>query len=357
MKDTFFIILAGGSGERLWPLSSYLRPKQLIPFVGGTSLLEQTIQRIQPLVKNKNYVWISTNADLQDPVKKIVGKQASVLAEPIGRNTAPAVLLSCLEVYEKDEDAVIVVLPSDHFIPESDQFVSLLWAAVAFASCHDHIVLLGIKPTTASTGFGYIQYNHENFAPGWQCHTVKKFHEKPDKDVAKEYLASDDMLWNIGIFVGSVRTFIGQFKEHAPELYEAMVAYRASSTGYENLPSISLDHAILEKSNKVVVFPASFAWHDVGTLPAFLTLKAQYEKDSATQIVNIDASNNLACSTKKVVAFVGVKDVCLVETDEAILVVAQERVEAVREVSSVVRERRKQHAEKSEPKVETTASL
>ena len=170
MKDTFFVVLAGGKGERLWPLSSYLRPKQLIPFVNGISLLEQTLQRISSLAKNKNYQFVVTNADQQEAIKKTIGKQATLLVEPVGRNTAPAILLSCLEVYEKNQDAVVVILPSDHFIPEAEKFTSLLWAAIAFASCHEQIITLGIKPTSPTTGYGYISYTPTTSVPGWMCY-------------------------------------------------------------------------------------------------------------------------------------------------------------------------------------------
>lgn len=336
MKDAYFVVLAGGSGERLWPLSSYLRPKQLIPFINGTSLLEQTTQRVQQLVKNKNHLLVVTNADQQDSIKKLIGKQATVLAEPSGRNTGPAVLLSCLELVEKNDDAVIAVLPSDHFIPETEKFISMLWAATAYASCHDQIVLLGIKPTNPATGYGYIQYKPEQFVLGWTCFPVQKFHEKPPKEIAQEYLDRHDMLWNIGIFVGRAQLFIDQFKHYAPDVFQAVESYRKKGASYDEIPKISVDHAILEKSDKTVVFPAQFEWHDVGTLTSFLTLKAQFEKDPDCKVINVDAQDNLACTTKKTVAFIGVSNMCVVETDDALLIVAQDRVESVREVATQI---------------------
>jgi len=354
MKDAFFVVLAGGSGERLWPLSSHLKPKQLIPFVNGTSLLDQTIQRVQSLAKNKNHIMVVTNAEQQDAIKKVVGKQATVLAEPVGRNTAPAILLSCLEIYEKNDDAVVVVLPSDHFIPETEQFTSILWATIAYASCFDHIALLGIKPTQAATGYGYIQYKAGDLVPGWTCFPVRKFHEKPEQEQAQEYIERSDMLWNSGIYVARAKLLLDQFQQYTPELWEAMAAYRKNERTYEELEKISIDHAIAEKSDKIVVFPASFQWHDVGTLPAFLNLKAQYEHKEETKIINVDASNNMACATKKVVAFVGVDNLCVVETEDALLVVTQDRVESVRDVSAFIKEQEKLHVEKT---VATTTDL
>ncbi len=341
MKDTFFVVLAGGSGERLWPLSSQARPKQLLPFINGSSLLEQTVHRVQPLVKNKNHLVVVTNTGQLDAVKKVIGKQATVFAEPEGRNTAPAILTTCLEINEKNEDAVVVVLPSDHFMPQPEKFVSLLCAAVAYASCYDQLVLLGVKPTFPATGYGYIQYQADRMVPGWMCFPVQKFHEKPAKDQAQAYLDQGDMLWNIGIFVGRVQVFLEQFKQHAPDLYQAVQAQRKNELQYSQVPRISIDHAVLEKSDKVVVFPADFEWHDVGTLSTFLTLKAQHEKETKTRVISVDAHDNLVCASKKVVAFVGVSNVCVVEAEDALLIVAQDRVESVRDIVSLIKEEEK----------------
>ncbi|MFA6263067.1 MAG: mannose-1-phosphate guanylyltransferase [Candidatus Babeliales bacterium] len=357
MKDIYCVILAGGAGERLWPLSSYVRPKQLIPFINGSSLLEQTVQRVQAVVKNKNHLMVMTHAELQEPIKKMVGKQATVFTEPVGRNTGSAILLSCLEIYDKNEDAVVVVMPSDHFIPEYEKFSSLLLAAAAFASCYDQLVLLGIKPTTPATGYGYVRYKTE-LMPGWACFPVQKFHEKPDKEQAQRYLEQGDMLWNSGIFVGRVKVFLDQFQLWAPELWSAVAAYRANQCAYDQVPSISIDHAVLEKSDKIVIFPAHFEWHDVGTLPTFLMLKAQHEKEStATKVINVDATNNMACAIKKVVAFVGVDNLCVVETDEALLVVAHDRVESVRDVSSILKTKESKDAGRSKSSLATEDSL
>jgi mannose-1-phosphate guanylyltransferase/mannose-6-phosphate isomerase len=357
MKDAYCVVLAGGAGERLWPISSYLRPKQLIPFINGTSLLEQTVQRIQPLVKNKNHVMVVTNADQQDAIKKLVGKQATVLAEPVGQNTAPAILLSCIEIYEKNDDAVVVVLPSDHFIPEAEKFSSMLWASIAFASCYEQIVLLGIKPTYAATGYGYIQYKADSYLPGWMCFQVQKFHEKPDKEHAQSYMERQDMLWNSGIVVARAKVFLDQFQQFMPEMFEAVSAYHKTEKGYEAVQNISFDHAILEKTDKIAVFPANFEWHDVGTLPAFLMLKSQYEKQTTTQVINIDAEQNLAYTTKKAVAFVGVQNLCVVETDDALLVVAQDRVESVRDVASFIKKQEQPSEDQPQESAQTTDSL
>lgn len=338
MKNLYVAILAGGSGERLWPLSSAKRPKQLIPFINGTSLLEQTVQRVQPLCKNKNFLFIVTNNEQQEAVKKVVGKQATVLTEPIGRNTGPALLLACLEIYEKNPDAVLISLPSDHFIPETEKLVSILWAASAFASCYDKLVLVGVKPTTPATGYGYISYDPKNVMSGFVCFPVIKFHEKPDKEQAESYLKESNMLWNIGIFVGRVSVFLQEIERLAPDLWHAMQDVRKNGGDYSALPAISFDYAVMEKSEHLVVFPADFQWHDVGSLSTFLTLKLTHEKNGTEQVVNVDAQGNLACTTKKTVAFVGVSNVCVIETDDVIMVTTQDQTDSIRQVVAAIKE-------------------
>ena len=337
MTHAYFVILAGGSGERLWPLSSPARPKQLIPFINGITLLEQTIVRIQSLIRSKNHLFILTNTDQQEAIKKIVGKQGSVIVEPIGRNTAPAIASACAELYEKNPDAVIAILPSDHFIPESENIHALLTAAIAYASFYDKLVLLGIKPTFAATGYGYIQYTSTQQISGWTCYPIEHFHEKPDKEKAQEYLEKDGIAWNIGIFVGKVKTFIQEFETHAPNLWQNIQDYRSDKKKYDEIEPISIDHAIMEKSNNLVIFPAQFAWHDVGNLTTFLSLKMQYEKTGSAEIVNVNGQDNIAYAAKKTVAFVGVSNICLVESENEIIVVAQDQVESVRKVLTSLR--------------------
>lgn len=334
-----FVILAGGSGERLWPLSSATRPKQLIPFINGTSLLEQTLQRIRTIVPDKNHLLVVTNKDQQEPIKASLKTRGTVLAEPMARNTAAATLLACMQIAEKNPDAVVVVLPSDHFIPDAEKFTAQLVAAISFAAWMDQIALLGVKPTHAATGYGYIQYQKDTMMSGWVSYPVTKFHEKPEKQQAESYIKDDAMLWNVGIFVARAKLFIDEFARLAPDLYHSMQAYLQGTQDYSTLPAISMDHAVIEKSDKVVVFPSNFQWYDVGNLTTFLSLKAQYEKEQAGNVVNIQAHNNIACCTKKSVAFVGVDNLCVVETDDELLIVAQDQVENVRHVLQSMKEK------------------
>lgn len=343
MIKAYFVILAGGSGERLWPLSSQARPKQLIPFVNGVSLLEQTLQRIRSLAVDKNHLMVLTNRDQQEAIKTCLKTRGTVVPEPVARNTGPAILFACMQIAEKNPDAVVVVLPSDHFIPETEKFAAQLVAAISFASWMDNIAMLGVKPTSPATGYGYIQYQPENMMSGWVCFPIQKFHEKPDKEQAQKYVEQENMLWNVGIFVGRARIFLDEYQRHAPELYEAMQAYHRGELDYSKLPALSIDHAIMEKSERLVVFPSHFQWHDVGNLTTFLTLKAQHETERATEVINVNGQGNIACATKKVVAFVGVDNLCVVETDDELLIVAQEQVESVRQVLQAVKKKEKKH--------------
>lgn len=330
----YTIILAGGSGERLWPLSRQLLPKQLLPFNDNSSLLAMTLDRIAPLVA-KERRWIITTG-LQEPsITKAVGdKVETILAEPAARNTAPAIAWACLKLYQHDPDAVALFLSADHYIPDQHLFLSDIAKAAQHAQQNDAITLLGIKPTSAATGYGYIEYIHSD---SQELHTVKNFHEKPSPEKANLYLAKNNMLWNTGIFCGTIRTFIKEFEIHAPELLAHVKHFMDGTIEYEAIEKISFDNAVMEKSNVTSVLPATFAWSDVGNLDVFLSLQDQTQE--ANKFVStLDAHNNLVHSTsQKHVALIGVDDLCVVETHDALLITKRADVEKVKTILQQIR--------------------
>jgi len=333
-EQPVFVLLAGGSGERLWPLSRKERPKQLIPFLGNKSLLEQTIDRIQSLVSDKKNLIVLTNQQQSPAVTQLVGKHVgTVMAEPASRNTGPAILYAC-ESKEISNDPILVFLPSDHFIPDTQKFCSSLQKTIDYASKHDVIALLGLMPTFPATGYGYIQakVSHEN------CYPVQKFHEKPTLDIAEQYIRRNDMFWNIGIFIARQSVLLKEFQEHAPELFSGMQSYLTGQKSFEKLPDISIDYAVMEKSSRIVMLPADFEWHDVGNIKTFLDIKAKYGNNEVSRVITHDGQNNSAMTNKKLVACVGVSDVCIIETDDVILVVAKDRVEQVKKVLGKIKE-------------------
>ncbi len=327
---TYFVILAGGSGARLWPLSSPDRPKQLIPFLNETSLLEQTINRITPLTQGPEDIIVVTHERYEDAVMDIVGDSVgAIFAEPASRNTGPATMAVLAYLAELEDDALIVVLPSDHFIPDAGKFLSECLHILDVIADRDCLAIFGAKPTFPATGYGYIQADLQGES-GFQ--KVKQFHEKPSQNIAQGYLEQENYFWNMGIIIGKLSTFLHEYQQHAPDLYHALMLESDIVTAYEKITSVSLDVAVLEKSQNIVVFPWNSAWHDVGNMQTFLELEQRYGSSKSSRIITVDSLNNIICSSKKIVACVGVSDICLVETDDTLLIVAKKDIEMVKKV-------------------------
>lgn len=337
MNHLYVGILAGGSGERLWPLSRADKPKQLIPFVNKKSLLEQTIDRVlsnQDITQENVFIITSEQQEafISDTIKQRVG---FIIAEPAPRNTAPAILLACQKIIQKDPAAIVVFLPSDHYVPNPEGFNTTLSKMIEYAKSHKEIVLMGLKPKYAATGFGYIQTNvhcQDNVVT-----RVVKFHEKPNAKTADFYLHQDDFLWNLGIFAAQVKIFLDECITYSLDLFVGMERYLAGNLGYAELPKISIDYAVIEKSPRLSVMPTSFEWYDIGNLQSFLSVQAQYSK-VPNNILSLYAHDNLASVNKKIVAFIGVSNLCVVETDDAILIVNKENIEEVREILPAVKQ-------------------
>lgn len=321
----YCVILAGGSGERLWPLSRHNLPKQLIPFHDQSTLLEHAIKRAQAITTSER-IWLITT-EHQAPIidEKLGSMVGRILTEPVSRNTAPAVLMSCLEIAQRDPDAFIVFLPADHIISPLSMFVDALHNVFSHAQQNDdYITILGVKPSHPATGYGYIEHEDTPSAP----YQVTHFHEKPDLATAQEYVKKTNILWNIGIFCAHVQTFINQFRTYASAVFNGMQEYRTKKIGYHEFRSESFDCAVLEKSLKIRVHKAYFSWLDVGNLTTFLTLTNQTEQNN---VMSVQAHNNLI-SSSKLVALIGVDNLCIVETDNVLLIVHQQETEKIRSI-------------------------
>ena len=337
MNHVYVGILAGGSGERLWPLSRGDKPKQLIPFVNKKSLLEQTIDRIlanTSLTPENTFIVTSEHQEglISDTLKQRIG---FIIAEPAPRNTAPAILLACQKIIQRDPSAIVVFLPADHYVPDLQAFNTTLNKMIEQASTHKEIVLMGLKPKYAATGFGYIQTNvhcQDNIAT-----RVVKFHEKPNAKTADFYLHQDDYLWNLGIFAAQVKIFLDECITYSLDLFVGIERYLAGNLAYADLPKISIDYAVIEKSPRLSVMPATFEWHDIGNLQSFLSVQAQYSK-APNNILSLYAHDNLASVNKKIVAFIGVSNLCVVETEDALLIVNKDNVEEVRDILPAVKQ-------------------
>ena len=339
MQNIYFVILCGGSGTRLWPLSRKNRPKQLIPFLNNTSLLEQTIDRITPITASRNHIGVITIQEQTPLIEQAVGKKIGfTLAEPSPRNTGPAILYSCLEIAKKDPNALIAFLPADHFIPETEKYRNYLNTACHYAETENKIVTLGLMPTHPATGYGYIQTETNKHIIAKQCYPVEKFREKPSFDRAQQYIQQNNMFWNLGMFVAQNTLFIEEFKTHAPDIFNSVSAFVSGAEPYETTPSISIDYAIMEKSTNIAMMPCDFEWHDVGNLNEFLELQQKYAPSQKQNIIQISSTNNIAqTTTNKLVTFIGVDNIRVVEDNGVLVIAKKDAVEKIKEVLPILK--------------------
>lgn len=337
-NNIYFVILCGGSGTRLWPLSRKSRPKQLLPFLNNKSLLEQTIDRIAPLAQNKKNIGIITTQEQLALIPKTIrNKIGLTLTEPAGRNTGPAILYSCFEIEKTDPNALVVFLPADHFIPETEEYCSYLEKAVDYATVTNKIVTLGLMPTFPATGYGYVQAATSTQVKAGIPYKVSKFHEKPTREKALEYLRRGDMFWNLGMFIGKAANFIQEYQTHDQEMFSTVSKYVKTNSGYDHIPSISIDYAIMEKSENVSVIPCDFEWNDVGNLDLFLHIQQQHCCCKKEKIININSKNNVAKTNKKLISFIGIDNVCVIEDKDVIVVAKRNEIERVKEVLPVLK--------------------
>ncbi len=338
------VVLAGGRGTRFWPLSRRSKPKQLLDLTGSGSLLALTLDRLEPLVPAERQ-WILTSEDLADAVSEQAPKipAQQIIAEPVGRNTACAVALAAALVRERAGDSPFVVLPSDHIITPVAEFQSALSRAFRITAQNDVLLTFGVTPTRPETGYGYIEKGEPlpSAAPALR---VVAFTEKPDLPTAEAYLEGGRHLWNSGIFAWRPSVVLEGLDRELPALSEA--ARRCAASGavgtsgfsealkstYEAAPSISIDYALMEKAENVVVLPASFAWNDVGqwvSMRELWSLDAQ-GNCSRGETLALQSENCVVYGPERFTALLGVKDIIVVQTEDATLVCDAKRSQDVR---------------------------
>lgn len=341
--QVYGVIMAGGGGTRFWPLSRREEPKQLLNLSGKDLMINETIDRIAGVADRKDIFIVTNEAQMPKMVKAVAGRvtEDHILAEPAARNTAACIGYAAMEILKKYGDGIMCVFPSDHFVKNQEEFTRILGLAVEAAEREDKLITLGITPTFPSTGYGYIRFDRS--APG-VAKQVLEFKEKPDEETAKRYLTSGEYSWNSGMFVWKASTILEKFKELLPEIYACLEKIGAAMNTaeeartiaevYPTIPSISIDYGILEKSSDVLVISAEFGWNDVGSWD---NLGVLYEEDENGNVLagnqlNIDTKNCISYSGKRLIATVGVENLIIVETEDAVLVCDKSRAQDVKRI-------------------------
>jgi mannose-1-phosphate guanylyltransferase len=335
--DASVLILAGGSGTRFWPASRRLRPKQLLALDGERSLLQETVDRLLPLVSAER-IWISTTRELAEATAAQLPEVARerILVEPVGRNTAPAILGAVARMPAAARDEPIAVLPSDHRIGDPAAFRTTLAAAFALAAGEAPVVALGVVPRWPETGFGYLELGAPLAGPPG-LHAVARFREKPDLATAREFVASGRHHWNAGMFVFRGERLLGETRRLDAALVEGVEAW-AREPGrddlYAALPSISIDYAVMERLAELVTLPLECGWDDLGSWGALYEhLAADGGGNRALgSTVAVDAAGNLLFAEQGTIAVLGVEGLVVVRSGDAVLVVPRERAQEVRRV-------------------------
>jgi len=352
LENTYALILAGGSGTRFWPLSRNSRPKQLLDLFGTGTLLEQTILRLEGLVPFEN-ILILTNSLQVDAVRGLAAMlpPENIFAEPAKRDTAPAVALGIGLVAARNPNAVMMVLPSDQLIQDTAAYHAVMRDALATAEKSDGLVTIGIRPTWACPSFGYIERGDPAVITGLTCDhppvEVKRFREKPNAELAGQFLAQGTFSWNAGMFVWSLPTVIQQLVTHAPELAtfvsdlsNSADIHATVATRFPELTPISIDYALMESADRVLNIEATFDWDDVGSWVSIAKYLEKYGNENRANeaISELDSENNIvfnACPGSRI-ALLGVDDLIIVQTPDALLIANRHQADSIKKLSDIL---------------------
>jgi len=346
----YAVVMAGGGGTRFWPLSRQDLPKQFLNLTGDELMVNETIDRLTMLVPKENIFVVTSEKQAELMYESTAGRigKDHILLEPAARNTAACIGFSAMEIIKKHGDGIMCVVPSDHYIKDVDAYIEKMREAVELCKKTDYLITIGIKPGFAATGYGYIKINRsrefhveDNRIP---YYNVEEFVEKPDIKTAKEYVSGGNYLWNSGMFIWKASTILAYFKKLLPDVYECIEDIGNSMNTdsednvkakiYPTIPKISIDYGIMERAKEVLVLEGDFGWNDVGSFDA---LRSLYEADENGNVIygeqiHVETQNCIVYSKNKLIAALGVEDLIIVETDDAVLVCHKDKAQEVRKV-------------------------
>lgn len=347
------VIMAGGSGTRLWPKSRKSQPKQFQKLIGNDkTLLQQTFGRLSSVAPAEQ-VWVVTTKQYVDLVKEQLPQinQQHIIIEPAGRNTAPATGLATLTILREDPEAVITMVPADHYIGQENEFIETVQAVLDFLETKpEYVVTIGINPTEPNTGYGYIEMGeHLQTVGERKIFVVKSFHEKPDAVTAKKFVESWEFLWNGGYYLFKGTTMIEYFERLIPETLMQLQNYLADPTQahlYTDIPAEPIDTAVAEKLEHLAVIPVDMEWSDIGnwaTLHEILSKAGEFEQIAIGEHIGHNTDNSLIVGHRKLIATVGLKNVIVIDTEDALLVCDRDSVQDVKKIVEQLEKQEKHH--------------
>ena len=342
----FAVIMAGGKGARFWPRSREKMPKHFLDILSERTMIRETVDRIRPLVPAERTLIVTGKSHAAELIRQLPEiPPENILIEPVGRNTAPCIGLAALHILKRVPDAVMLVLPSDHRIGDEAAFLRIMQAAAGAALQGDPLVTIGIRPTGPGTGYGYIEQGNPFSTSGAdEIYRVRSIREKPPREQAERFLAQGGFSWNSGMFVWKASTIIEAIGRFLPDLHRGLLQIReALGTDreedvvraiYTGQKAVSIDYGVMEKAKDVLVIPGAFDWSDLGSWDALWEVSEKDENGNVVrgEFIGVDAADSLIHSPGKLVALVGVKDLLVVETKDALLICRRGRSQDVRKI-------------------------
>ena len=352
----YAVIMAGGRGTRFWPRSREKKPKHLLDIISEKTIIQETVDRIKPLITPDNILVVTGKKHARALMQAASGNSSrNIIIEPEGKNTAACIGLAALHIRKRVSDDTMVVLPSDHAIADSRKFINVLDAATKVAAQEEGLVTIGIKPSSIQTGFGYIeQADSVQHIADEEVFRVKSIREKPDFQQAQKFVQSGNFYWNSGMFIWKASTILKEIARWMPDLYAGLMKINEAlgtpdeaaivPRVYRRLKSISIDYGVMEKADNVFMLQGDFGWSDVGSWDALWEISAKDDKGNALtgggNVIFEDTEGSLVYSPKKLVALVGIKDLIIVETKDALLICKKGPSQNVKKVVEALEEKK-----------------